>query len=61
MRVYREWAMPNKWTFLIKPIKELLDKYVLDGKDWIDPFAGDNSPAGITNDLNPKSPAQFHL
>lgn len=24
MRINRVWAMPNKWTFTIKPIKELL-------------------------------------
>lgn len=53
--------MPNKWTFQIKPIAELLSRYVGDGKGWIDPFAGMYSPAEITNDLNPKSPATFHL
>lgn len=51
MKINRIWAMPNKWTFQIKPIKELLDKYVGDGKGWIDPFAGENSPAEITNDI----------
>lgn len=53
--------MPNKWTFQIQPIKKLLNKYVGDGKNWIDPFAGENSPAEITNDLNPERPAKFHL
>lgn len=24
MKIERQWAMPNKWTFRIKPIKELL-------------------------------------
>ena len=24
MKIERIWAMPNKWTFTIKPIKELL-------------------------------------
>ena len=24
--IYREWAMPNKNTFTIKPIKELIEK-----------------------------------
>jgi hypothetical protein len=36
----REWAMPNAWTFQIKPIKLLLERYVKDGKGWIEPFAG---------------------
>jgi hypothetical protein len=52
--------MPNKDTFKIKPIKELLDRIVVDGKGWVDPFAGFNSPAEITNDLNPNVPAMHH-
>lgn len=53
--------MPNKWTFQIKPIKELLNRYVDDGKGWIDPFAGESSPAEVTNDLNPTVNANYHL
>lgn len=45
--------MPNKWTFTIKPIKELLKMEVVGY--WCDPFAGENSPAQIKNDLNGKS------
>lgn len=57
----RVWAMPNKATFKIKPIQKLLKEYVGDGKNWIDPFAGENSPAEITNDLNPEKPTTYHL
>lgn len=57
----RVWAMPNKWTFLIEPIAYLLGRYVGDGKGWVDPFAGENSPAEITNDLNTERPTQFHM
>lgn len=57
----RVWAMPNRWTFKIKPIKELLEKYHVAEDWWVDPFAGFNSPAKVTNDLNPESPATFHL
>jgi len=53
MIINRVWAMPNKWTFTIKPIAELLARYVGDGKGWVDPFAGKNSPAELCNDLNP--------
>lgn len=60
-KVQRVWAMPNQWTFQIPPIKELVAKYVQDGKNWIDPFAGFNSPAEYTNDLNKDSPAKYHL
>jgi len=51
--------MPNRWTFKIKPIAELISRYV-EG-DWIDPFAGYNSPATITNDINPDTPAMYHM
>ena len=53
--------MPNRWTFTIKPIKNLLDRYVGDGIGWVDPFAGMNSPAEFTNDLNPKMHSVHHM
>ena len=59
--ITRVWAMPNKWTFQIKPIAELLTRYIGDGKGWIDPFAGMTSPAEFTNDLNPQRPTKYHL
>lgn len=52
--------MPNKWTFTIKPIRELLKEEVIGGM-WADPFAGKNSPADTTNDLNPSTDADYHL
>ena len=61
MKINRIWAMPNKWTFKIKPIEALLYKYIGDGKGWVDPFAGMYSPAEYTNDLNPDSNAKYHL
>jgi len=61
MKINRVWAIPSAWTFTIKPIKELLQRYVGDGKGWIDPFAGWNSPAEFTNDINPKAPTKYHL
>lgn len=53
--------MPSMHTFKIKPIARLLHKYVNGGAGWVDPFAGENSPAEITNDLNPKKPTKHHL
>ena len=38
MKIERIWAMPNKNTFIVKPIKELLLEEVNKGI-WIDPFA----------------------
>ena len=50
MKIERVWAMPNKWTFSMKPMKELLSRYNV-GKLWADPFAGKCSPATETNDI----------
>jgi len=61
MIIERVWAMPNRWTFTIKPIKDLLRQEVIAGV-WADPFCGKNSPANIKNDLNPEiEEAQTHL
>ena len=59
MIIERKWAMPNKWTFKIKPIKELLDEEI--NGDFIDPFAGMYSPCNVTNDLNPEMPTTYHM
>jgi|TARA_R100001594_G_C4008249_1_gene256336 hypothetical protein len=56
----REFAMPSKHTFTIKPIEELLGQE-MDGEEWADPFSGWNSPANHTNDLNPEAPTTHHL
>lgn len=53
--------MPNKWTFMIPPVKDLLIKYVDGGHSWIDPFAGMYSPAEITNDIRLNMNAEYHL
>lgn len=53
--------MPSKDTFTIKPIAELIARYAGSGKGWVDPFAGNNSPAEYTNDHNPDTKAQSHL
>ena len=60
MKINRVWAMPNKWTFTIKPIKQLIDYYVGRGDNWIDPFAGKHSSAEETNDLNPEMQTKEH-
>ena len=52
--------MPSKWTFEIIPIRQFVHKYINDNV-WIDPFAGFNSPANITNDLNTDAPTDYHL
>lgn len=65
IKISRIWAMPSRWTFTIKPIKDLLNREVGSGMFikglWVDPFAGENSPAQETNDLNPKRPTKYHV
>ncbi len=52
--------MPNKNTFDIKPVKELIQSELTDGT-WIDPFANQNKLATITNDLNPTYDTNYHM
>lgn len=62
MMFNRVWAMPNKSTFRIKPIAQLI-KMHLHG-DWVDPFAR-NSPFNgrckFTNDLSPEAETTHHM
>ena len=58
--IQRQWAMPNKNTFDIKPIKELIQSELTNGT-WIDPFANQNKLATITNDLNPDFDTDYHM
>lgn len=59
--INRVWAMPNKNTFDIKPIRELIEKYK-DGKGLIiDPFANQSKIATITNDIDTQYDTTYHL
>jgi len=49
IKIERKWAMPNKWTFKIKPITKLLEEEMTGL--IADPFAGQNSPAHEQNDI----------
>ena len=61
MIMRRVWAMPNKNTFDIKPIREFVWKYLQMAKVSIDPFARDKRWATYTNDLNPNTKAEYHV
>lgn len=61
IKIEREWAMPNKNTFSIKPIKNLLSQEVDKSLLWVDPFANSNKLATITNDLNDIYDTTYHL
>jgi hypothetical protein len=57
------WARAgaSKETFSIKPIRELVQRYVGDGEDWLDPFARNSHLCELTNDINPETEADWHL
>ncbi len=61
IKIERVWAMPNKNTFDIKPIHDLLSEEVDNSLLWIDPFANKNKLARITNDLNPEYETDYHI
>ena len=59
MEVNRTWCMPSIWTFGMKPISPLFQKYNV-GKGWVDPFAGEKSPAEYRNDIEGRgNPSQM--
>jgi hypothetical protein len=55
----REWAMPSKNTFEIKPIKKFIEENIT-GEVILNPFAN-RSKYGITNDLDTEQDTDFHL
>lgn len=59
LKIEREWAMPNKWTFKIDPIERLLREEMTSGL-WIDPFAGKSRKADVTNDINPEFDTDYN-
>jgi hypothetical protein len=61
MKISRYWAMPNRDTFSIKPIAELLDRWIKPTDVVIDPFAKNATRGTWTNDLNPNTTAQYHM
>lgn len=61
MEIHREWAMPNKNTFTIKPIKSLVERHIEGAQIIIDPFANSCKYGTITNDLNPEYDTTYHL
>lgn len=63
MKMNRVWAMPNKETFTIKPIRELIGKYIESGL-WVDPFVRNSvfkSHCFLTNDLSPEFKASSNI
>ena len=69
MIMSRKWAMPNKKTFSIKPIKNLIKSRLGYNLRIVDPFANecsirsiiDESCEYISNDLNTKYNTDYHM
>lgn len=53
--------MPNKNTFSIPPIKELVTRYTQNQNVIVDPFANNSKIGTITNDMNPKFDTMYHM
>lgn len=51
LKITREWCMPNKWTFQMKPIENLIMRTVTDPETTVDPFAGESRIAHVYNDM----------
>lgn len=60
MVIEKYWAMPNKHTFSIKPIYELIEQYKTNGL-IIDPFANSSKIAPIANDLDTQYDTDYHM
>lgn len=68
MRINREWCMPNSKTFKVKPIKEIIQRYIKENDLVLDPFANECSIKNeikckqyISNDLDENYNTDYHL
>lgn len=63
VKMSRVWAMPSGNTFSIKPIHDLIYRYInlINAKTIVDPFANSEKIATITNDLDPQYDTNYHM
>ena len=61
MIIERAWAMPDRRTFSIPPIADLLREVMAGAVHSLDPFANDARIATVTNDLNPAFDCDFSM
>lgn len=57
----RAWAMPSADTFSVRPIGDMVRRYLRASRVSVDPFARNSGLATYTNDLNPETSAQDHM
>lgn len=60
IRFTRCFAMPNVETFSVKPIGDFVQRFLVEAKVSVDPFARNRDWATYTNDINPATSAQSH-
>lgn len=59
IKISRIWSMPSIWTFGMKPIPPIFERYEV-GTGWVDAFAGEKSPAEYKNDIEGRgNPSQM--
>src|SRR6267378_6862556 len=61
IKFQRVWAMPNSETFTVRPIGDLVNRYLKHSLCSVDPFARNTIGATWTNDLNTATTAAYHL
>lgn len=61
MNLFRVFTMPNLYTFSVPKIMAIVTEEMAGYRLWADPFAGQNSPATIRNDMEASFEAEFHL
>lgn len=61
IKISKTWAMPSKNTFSIKPVKDLINKYLKTGLLSIDAFANNSKIATITNDIDVNYCTDYNL
>ena len=59
MIITRSWAMPDKQTFDIEPIRNLVNRYIFGVS--VDPFANSCNIANITNDIDPQYDTTYNM
>jgi hypothetical protein len=57
----RAWAMPSADTFSVRPIGDMVRRYLRASRVSIDPFARNSGMATHTNDLNTETSAHDHM
>lgn len=70
MKIQKKWAMPSHKTFTIKPINDLIVRYIKDDIVIVDPFANEfvfydicksKGAVAITNDLDSSYETDFNM